>query len=203
MTTTVAGSSRITEMEYQISMERLEELNRAATPLLLSRLSTTCPSYGKSPSDIGDPKTLVDEIRRNCANDTEFIRSEMPLQEIVFRTLLLDGGGPMTLGELHHELTERWSTPIRPITVTATGLARILNSDTFYGFEAIPMEEPETEDLPDMVPMLTPGADQYDELLPEIFVALASDDDEEDVVDDEDDDDIEDLFEDDEDAEEE
>ena len=78
------------------------------------------------------------EIRTHCAGDTEFIQSSMPLQEIVFRTLLLQGGEPMPLSELHTELTEKWSTPIRPITLTVNGLARVLDSDVFYGFAASP-----------------------------------------------------------------
>ena len=38
------------------------------------------------------------------------------------------------LTELHEQLTERWSTPIRPINVSLGSLERILDSDTYYGF---------------------------------------------------------------------
>ena len=77
----------------------------------------------------------------------------MPLQEIVFRTLLLADDQTMTLGEIHSELSERWSSPIRPITVTVAGLSRILDNDVFYGFELIPPPEPEALE-PDL-PMLS------------------------------------------------
>ena len=92
---------------------------------------------------IGDPNTLIAEIRVNCADDPDFIRQSMPLQEIVFRTLLLADDQTLTLGEIHRELTERWSSPIRPISVTIAGLARILDSDVFYGFDPIALPEPE------------------------------------------------------------
>ncbi len=198
MTTTVTGNSRSAGTEYRFSLERLEELNRSPIPLLLARLNTACPSFGRTPSQIADPSDLVKEIRSHCAGDTEFIQSAMPLQEIVFRTLLLRGEEPMPLSELHAELTDKWSTPIRPITLTVGGLARVLDNDVFYGFAAIPVEEPEPEEVPDTVLMLSaPGTDE-DEQLSRIIEALAADDDEdEDLFGEDDLDDDDDLFEDD------
>ena len=187
MTTTYAANNRLSGLEYRFSPDRLAELNRAPVPLLLARITTGCPSYGKTAADIDSVDTLITEIRGHCAGDTDFIRQSMPLQEIVFRTLLLDADSTMTLGQLHQELTERWSSAIRPITVTLSGLARILDSDEFYGFEAIPVDDPELADLP----MLTAsGADDSDGLA-QIIAAN---------VDDEEDDDN-DLFEEDEDEE--
>ncbi len=194
MTTAFTASNRLSGLEYRLSLERLETLNRSPIPLLLSRLNTGCPSYGKTPAEIDDAAALIAEIRAHCAGDDDFIRQAMPLQEILFRTLLLNGDDPMTLGELHQELTERWSSPIRPITVTLSGLARILDGDEFYGFEALPSAEPEPE-LADL-PMLTAPIDD-DHSLSIIAAAIADQLDDEDV-DDEDDDDA-DLFEDDDD----
>ena len=205
MTTTVTGNSRSAGSEYRFSLERLEELNRSPIPLLLARLTTACPSFGKTPAEIGDASDLVKEIRAHCAGDTEFIQSAMPLQEIVFRTLLLRGEEPMPLSELHAELTEKWSTPIRPITLTVGGLARVLESDVFYGFAGIPVEEPEPEEVTGGTRMLAaPGAEE-DEQLSRILEALAADDDDEDedlFGEDDLDDEDEDLYEDGEDEEE-
>ena len=183
-------------------MERLEELNRSPIPLLLARLTTACPSFGKTPAEIADPSDLVKEIRANCAGDTEFIQPAMPLQEIVFRTLLLRGEEPMPLSELHAELTEKWSTPIRPITLTVSGLARVLESDVFYGFAGIPVEEPELEEVPGAARMLAAPGSEEEEQLSRIIEALAADDDDEDedlFGEDDLDEDDEDLYEDDED----
>ena len=148
--TTVATNTRLESLEYRLSLERLSELNRSPVPLLLARLNTACPSYGKTSADVDDPNKLNAEIRAHCADDPDFIRQSMPLQEIVFRTLLLADDQTMTLGAIHHELSERWSSPIRPITVTVAGLSKILDNDAFYGFEAIPAPEPEAlePDLP-------------------------------------------------------
>lgn len=204
MTTTVTGNSKSAGREYQFSLERLDELNRSPIPLLLARLTTACPSFGKTPAEIRDPSDLVKEIRTHCAGDSEFIQSPMPLQEIVFRMLLLRGGQPMPLSELHAELTGKWSTPIRPITLTVSGLARVLDNDVFYGFAAIPADDPEPEEVPDAVRMLPAPGSEEEEQLSRIIQALASDDDDEDddmFGEDDLDDEDEDLYEDDEDDE--
>lgn len=188
--TTVAVNNPPESLEYRFSLERLGELNRSPAPLLLARLNTACPSYGKTPADIADAAVLIEEIRSHCADDDNFIRNSLPLQEIVFRTLLLNGGEPMTLGELHREVTERWSTPIRAITVTVAGLARILDSDTFYGFSLASPVEPEAATPEPPLPLLSATDADAAPLLDEIITAIVAD-----TMGDDDDDD-EDLYED-------
>ncbi len=204
MTTTVAGDSRLARTEYRFSLERLEELNRSPVPLLLARLNNACPSYGKTPADISNPADLVDEISAHCGGDDNFIKPSMPLQEILFRTLLLQAGEPMTLADLHQELTDRWSSPVRPITVTVGGLARILDNDEFYGFAAVPVAESEPEEP--LLPML--GAVPEDDSGPtgepvSAVVRNLDDDDDADLFDDDEDgDDDDDPFDEDDDFEE-
>ena len=52
--------------------------------------------------------------------------------------------------------------------------------DVFYGFAAIPVEEPEPEAAPDTVRMLAAPGSEEEEQLSRIIQALASDDDDED-----------------------
>lgn len=183
--TTVVANSRLESLEYHFSLERLTELGRSPAPLLLARLNSACPSYGQTPAEVDNPNKLNAEIRAHCADDPDFIRQSMPLQEIVFRALLLADDQTMTLGEIHSQLTERWSSPIRPITVTIAGLAKILDSDEFYGFELVAAPEPEVLE-PDL-PMLS--AAETD--------AVAAFDGDADSIDEDDDEDDEDLYEDD------
>ena len=84
--------------------------------------------------ELTDAQGLLDEIAEHCADEEGFIRTEMPVQEIVFRTLLARRNEPTPLLDLLYELTDRWATPVRPITLTEKGLARILDADTYYGF---------------------------------------------------------------------
>ena len=125
------------EMEnplFLISADRLGKLERSPIHLVAARLTASSPSKTKAISELGNVKSLIREISQNSKNDSSFIRSDMPVQEIVFRTLLARNNRPMSLTDLHYELTDRWATPIRPIVITEERLLRILDNDTYYGF---------------------------------------------------------------------
>ena len=119
---------------FLISADRLKKMDRSPVHLVAGRLTSNSPSKSKPISELGDVKSLIREISQNYKNEPNFIRSDMPVQEIVFRTLLARNNRPMSLTDLHYELTERWATPIRPIVITEERLLRILDSDTYYGF---------------------------------------------------------------------
>ena len=119
---------------FLISIDRLNQLERSPVHLVAGRLASTSPSKSKPINELGDVKGLIREIAQNHKNDPEYIRSNMPVQEIIFRTLLARGNRPMSLADLHYELTERWATPVRPIVITEERLLRILDSDSYYGF---------------------------------------------------------------------
>ena len=121
---------------YYVSLSRLEELNRSAVHLIAGRLTTACPSYG-SPDSYPGPESLIREINEFHGDTGDFIRHDMPIKEIVFRTLLARGNDPMFLSDLHHELTVRWSNALRPIAIDERHLARVLDSDTYYGFAQV------------------------------------------------------------------
>ena len=119
---------------FLISSDKLNNLERSPVHLVAGRLAASSPSKAKSMGELGDMKSLIREISQNSKNDSSFIRSDMPVQEIVFRTLLARNNRPMSLTDLHYELTEKWATPVRPIVITEERLLRILDKDTYYGF---------------------------------------------------------------------
>ena len=119
---------------FRVGFERLEQLERSAVHLIAGRLAPDSPLRSQSESELTDPQTLIDEIAEHHADEPGFIRSEMPIQEIVFRTLLATGNKPMSLRDIHYELTERWATPVRPIVITQRRLLRVMDADTYYGF---------------------------------------------------------------------
>ena len=119
---------------FLISVDRLAKLERSPMHLVAGRLAADSPSKSKAIGELGDVKSLIREISQSYKNDASFIRSDMPVQEIVFRTLLARNNRPMSLADLHYELTEKWATPIRPIVITEERLLRILDNDTYYGF---------------------------------------------------------------------
>lgn len=116
---------------YCISFDRLaNELNRSAVVLLSSRSGSRQPADPES----ADPQALLDDIAEYDAPDDGFIQPSMTVQEILFRTFLARRNAPMSLAELRRELTEKWSFPDRPISLTPAGLQRILDHDHYYGF---------------------------------------------------------------------
>ena len=119
---------------YHISFDRLAGLNRSPIALLVERRGPDAPSRLRPDHELNDPRELLAEIAEFADEEDDFIQSNMPLQEIVFRMLLARRNQPTALSELHYELTERWSTPVRPINVTLANLRRILDGDTYYGF---------------------------------------------------------------------
>ena len=122
---------------FNISFARLAELKRSAIMLVAARRVPTCPSLDLPDSELTDPQKLVNEIADHYEDSDGFITSAMTIQEILFRTLLTLRNAPTLLSDLHYELTERWSTPVRPINVTEDGLRIILQSDNYYGFAAV------------------------------------------------------------------
>ena len=126
-----AGSVR-----YHISLPRLQQLNRSAVHLIANLLTEACPSHGQPVAGL-DPETLIREIREFHADTGDFIRPEMPIQEILFRTLMAQGNEPMSLGQLHRDLNGRWSSPVRPISIDLERLRRVLNADDYYGFAEV------------------------------------------------------------------
>ena len=125
---------------YFISFERLKEMNRSALVLVAERRGPSFPSREKPDHELTDVKVLMDEIAEHYAEDEGFIRTEMPIQEIVFRILLTVRNQPTPLRDLHYELTERWATPARPINISELGLRRLLDADTHYGFARVSTE---------------------------------------------------------------
>ena len=123
---------------YSISFDRLVELKRSAVIMIAQRRVPTCPSLDTPAHELADPQALVEEIAEHCEDEEGFIRTGMSIQEIAFRLLLSRRNRPMSLADLHYELTETWSTPERPVSVSEEGLQRVLEADTYYGFARVP-----------------------------------------------------------------
>lgn len=124
----------VTPPNYYISFPRLEELKRSPVMLVAARRVATCPSMSRPDHELTDAQALVVEIAQHYSEDEDYIRTDMPMMEILFRVLLSRRNRPMSLTDLHYELTERWATPVRPLNISQAGLQKVLDGDNFYGF---------------------------------------------------------------------
>ncbi|MFQ5861394.1 MAG: hypothetical protein ACE5IG_07610 [Dehalococcoidia bacterium] len=134
----LAAEAPTLEAKFAIDPERARELNRSLEVLLLSRRCPSCRTRLEGQIDLPPAKEQLKEIEECCAKAEDFIRPEMPLLEIVFRTLLAEGNHPMTVAELHEVLTERWSTPTNPRNITPEALWRILSHEDYYCLRELP-----------------------------------------------------------------
>lgn len=123
-------------VRFQVSLARLEQLHRSAVHLISGRLTPDCPSFGKQIHEM-DAGELIREIQEFHEDAEDFIVYNMPIKEIVFRTLLARGNQAMPLSDLHRELTGRWSNALRPISIEESLLRRVLETDTYYGFAQV------------------------------------------------------------------
>ena len=121
---------------FHISLARLDQLNRSAIHLIAGRLTEACPSFDRPIHELSVSE-LIREIKEFHTDADEYIRFDMPIKEIVFRTLLARGNEPLALSDLHHELTGRWSNALRPISIDESLLKRVLETDTYYGFAEV------------------------------------------------------------------
>ena len=128
---------------YWIDPDRFQEIGRSMEVVLLNR---RCRSCKEKQADVAEPPPTKQQIKHIvgcCAKDETFIRPGMPMQEIMFRLLLAKGNKPMSLDELHFQLTEQYATPGNPMAISKQALMRVLDNDDFYGFHAMPTEKAE------------------------------------------------------------
>lgn len=123
--------------EYKIDAARLEQLNRSLNITLLGHRCPSCKAKIEEAGVVPPPDKQIKEMVKCCVKREDFIRPEMPLQEIVFRTILTAGNKPVRLKVLHDAVTERWYSPINPRNIDAQKLKAVLDNDVYYGFIAI------------------------------------------------------------------
>jgi hypothetical protein len=133
-----ADSYEQEDPQYVVDPARVSELSRSLESILLSRRCPSCEARLQETGEIPSVEAQIKEIEECCGNKEGFIRPEMPMQEIVFRTLLAGGNVPVSLSQLHYQVTDRWYTPANPRSISVAGLKTVLDADLYYGFKEVP-----------------------------------------------------------------
>ena len=129
---------------FRIDQERLAAQGRSFQLLLLHRRCASCWGGMVQRLDGGRSIKAAEHLRRiakHCSTTPDFIHSEMPLMEAVFRLLLTNSTKPMSVEEIYKGLEEKWVDPVNPRIPPPEGVYRTLRSDTFYGISQIAPEE--------------------------------------------------------------
>ena len=122
---------------YVIDPSKADDLNRSLAALLASRRCTDCREQLQAQGGSVSTEEHISRIGKCCSKQEGFIQPEMPMQEIIFRTLLAGGNKPATLSHIHYEVTETWYTPMNPRSVSVSKVKRVLESDNYYGFTKV------------------------------------------------------------------
>ena len=123
--------------EYVIDPLLVSQSGRSLSLLLQSRRCASCNARLEASQEMPSDEDSIREIAKCCSTQEGFISPEMPMQEIVFRTILSEGNRPVSLERLHYAVTEGWYSPINPRSITLSGLKRVLDSDAYYGFKEV------------------------------------------------------------------
>ena len=129
---------------FRIDQERLAARGRSFQLLLHHRRCASCWGSMVQRADGGREIRASEHLRRiakHCSTVVDFIHSEMPLMEAVFRLLLANSTKPMTVEEIYRGLGEKWVDPVNPRIPTPEGVYWTLSRDTFYGISQIAPEE--------------------------------------------------------------
>ncbi len=124
---------------YVIDPARAEELERSLSVMLMSRRCSSCKDRIAASQEKPSVNEHLKQIAKCCSGQEGFIRPEMPMQEIVFRSILAEGNKPVKLEVLHDLVTDKWYTPINPRNLSVVGLKRVLDNDVYYGLKEVPM----------------------------------------------------------------
>ena len=122
---------------YTIDLARGRDLNRSLVTMLLVRRCPSCKARLEANMEDPTEEEHIREIMECCSNQEGFIRPDMPMQEIIFRSVISEGNRPTSLKQLHYLVTDRWYTPNNPRNISIIGLKRVLDSDMYYGFNEV------------------------------------------------------------------
>ena len=127
---------------YVVDPSKADALNRSLAVLLASRRCADCLEQLEGQGGNMSAEEHIRHIAECCSQQEGFIQPEMPMQEIVFRTLLAGGNKPATLSYLHNEVTETWYTPMNPRSLSVDNVKRVLDGDNYYGFARVETAAP-------------------------------------------------------------
>ena len=146
-TTTQEPETEVAEETYYlIDVSDNRPATRSLPGMLLTRRCPTCRARLEESGDLPSPEVQIQEIAQDCSNEDGFIRPEMPMQEIMFRAILAGSNQPISLTNLHGLITDRWYTPTNARSISIESLKRVLDTDTYYGFQQVSGADQESQE---------------------------------------------------------
>ena len=105
---------------------------RSISTLLQSCLCNNCCKKLAKEDDQPSDSELLNQVQECSNHNSEFITTQMPILESMFRFFVASGNIPMTVEELGRQLSERRGSDISRTSPEI--LLRLLKNDRYYGF---------------------------------------------------------------------
>lgn len=141
-----------TKTKYYIDVNWYDKVNRSFSTMAIARMCESCK--GKLGTETQERVAAIDPrngrivyemrnvpfaqhpmsvIRGCCSKRRDYITSETPVAEALFRVYLASSNQPMELERLREELGNYVAMSERPHNYAPELLARVIGADTLYG----------------------------------------------------------------------
>ncbi len=131
--------------KYFIDPDTAEASRRSLPMLVASRQCYMCQQG--LPEDViidSDPQDFMDQIYAHCSQQDDYLLSDTPMKEAIFRVLLAGGNEPMNAEAIGASLSEKWATTPFPRDTSPRVIQRLLDNSAYYCIA--PMPEPEAQE---------------------------------------------------------
>ena len=120
------------DLRANISVKNFESKGISIKAFVLDRIKSKLPDnlvIGKTKKD---NHSFFEIIASKCQKEKEFLNSELPILELIFRILLLRKNNPTKMKELYRVISEELATPYRPMTISMVQLISQISRDNYY-----------------------------------------------------------------------
>jgi len=120
------------DLRANISVKNFESKGISIKAFVLDRIKSKLPDnlvIGKTKKD---NHSFFEIIASKCQKEKEFLNSELPILELIFRILLLRKNNPTKMKELYRVISDELATPYRPMTISMVQLISQISRDNYY-----------------------------------------------------------------------
>ena len=125
--------------QYIVDLSGGANHDRSLSVLIASR-RCYLDQQGEDDADIiaADPRRLVRQIAKHCADAPDYLLPDTPLKESIFRTLLAANNKPLTAEAISSQLSDRWSRTAQARDVSPAVVRRLLDNSPLYSIARAP-----------------------------------------------------------------
>tara|TARA_B100001750_G_C15409523_1_gene546996 strand:- start:640 stop:1056 length:417 start_codon:yes stop_codon:yes gene_type:complete len=120
------------DLRANISVKNFESKGLSIKAFVLDRIKSKLPDdlvIGKTKKD---NHSFFEIVAIKCQKEKEFLNSELPILELIFRILLLRKNNPTKMKELYRVISDELATPYRPMTISMDQLISQISRDNYY-----------------------------------------------------------------------